>query len=80
MDILDGEVGNKRGRVRPRLEYFPLIMKEKDSWDLKKSVRVGWHGLELSGSSWLHQTSFRIVYLKMTINLNDRTELAGRNA
>ena len=58
-EILEGDVGNKRGRERPRLEYFEQIIRIWDTRHLERSN--SWHGTESSGDGWLCQTSLRIV-------------------
>ena len=65
VDILEGEVGKKRGRGRPRLKYFDQI-KKFEIWDARHLERSNsWRGTEPSGDEWLHQTSLRTVYSMM---------------
>ena len=52
-DILEGEVGKKRGR--PRLEYFEQITRDMGSKTFREVK-------EPSGDGWLCQTSLRTVY------------------
>ena len=63
-DILEGEVGKKRGR--PRLKYFDQIIGEMGCETFREVKELA--GTEPSGDGWLRPTSLRTVYLMMMMN------------
>ena len=64
-DILEGEVGKKRGRGRPRLKYFDQIIGDMGCKTFREVK--SWQGTEPSGDGWLRQTSLRTMYSMMMI-------------
>ena len=41
-EILEGEVGNKRGRERPRLEYFEQIIRDMGCETFREVKQLAW--------------------------------------
>ena len=56
-DILEGEVGKKRGRGRPRLKYFDQIIRDMGCETFREVKQLE--------DGWLRQTSLRTGYSMM---------------
>ena len=65
-DILEGEVGKKKGR--PRLKYFNQIIVDMGCETFRVVKQLARDRAEWDG--WLHQTSFRTVYSMMMMMFN----------